>query len=147
MLGAIDATWLDCFYEDLAPEITAKLKSATWQLWSLRFRVEFWTETNARMKRLDNRIGQEAKRIRMAVHARVPWPMEPERDLLKLLEAKLDFEGMRNIQNQTRKMIESNERMIKSAIQQNADLRQDAVREAQFVLQAGKRLEQLSKKP
>ncbi|HET9535642.1 MAG TPA: hypothetical protein VFP43_09905 [Mesorhizobium sp.] len=36
---------------------------------------------------MQNRLGPDLKATRIAVHKRVPWPMEPERIELERLEA------------------------------------------------------------
>ena len=88
VLGSIDATWLPEFWKD-AP---ADLKCKDWELYSLRARTAFWDKANKRLKPLANRLGPDMKRIRMAAHKRVPWPKEPERKRLELLEAKDDYD-------------------------------------------------------
>ena len=85
MLGSIDATWLSEFWDGVEPKAAAKLKADDWELHSLHERTAFWEKANHRLKLLANRLGPEAKRIRMAAHARVPWPMKPEREKLELL--------------------------------------------------------------
>jgi hypothetical protein len=44
---------------------------------SVAARVAFWEGVNPRLKSLVNRLGgvAEVKRLRMAIHARIPWPM------------------------------------------------------------------------
>src|SRR4051794_40517820 len=58
------------------------------ELLSVRERITIWEVANSKLKNLINRLGGEAevKRLRMAVHARVPWPMEAERERMRLLE-------------------------------------------------------------
>ena len=85
VLGSIEATWLPEFWEGIDREAAAKLKAEDWELRSLQWRTAFWEGANQRLKRLTNRLGPEIKRIRMAAHARVPWPKEPERKKLELL--------------------------------------------------------------
>jgi hypothetical protein len=48
---------------------------------SILARVAFWEVANPRLKALANRVGGEVgvKRLRMATHARIPWPKETER--------------------------------------------------------------------
>jgi len=87
-LGAIDGWLLPAFWADLDPAMVARVRRPDWELRSLRARLAFWQEAGPRLKRLENRLGPELKRLRMAIHARVPWPMEPERKRLELLEAE-----------------------------------------------------------
>jgi hypothetical protein len=119
-LGAIDSRLLDVTQ---APHIP------NWELLSLRARVRFWDVANDRFGRLSNRLGPDLKRIRIAVHKRVPWPMEPERERLAGLEAGDDAEFWFRMYGQTNKMIEVNERLIEHANKQNSELRAQALRE------------------
>lgn len=59
---------------------------------SIHARVRFWEAVNPKLKTLANRLGGEAevKRHRMAIHARIPWPMAPERALLEVFKAKAE---------------------------------------------------------
>lgn len=144
-LGSIDATWLPSFYADLEPADADKIRREDWQLQSLRERVAFWKGVNQRRKRLDNRLGPDAKRLRIAVHKRVPWPMEPERELLEKLEAGHDLKFWLSMANHTSKGIARTEEAIERANKELAELRQESVKRAEIVLTASSRLARLSK--
>lgn len=51
----------------------------------------------------------------MALHARVPWPMEPERERLKLLEAKVDLDFIQDDIKFTRQSIDTYRNLIESS--------------------------------
>ncbi len=67
------------------------------------------------MKRLANRLGPDIKRIRIVAHARVPWPMEPERKKLDLLEAKEDFDRAKRDMEMAQRMVASGKKAVKAA--------------------------------
>ena len=113
VLGSIDAVLLPEFWENIGQKTAAKLKAEDWELQSLRARTAFWKGANRRLKRLANRLGPETKRVRMKAHARVPWPKEPERKRLKLLEAKADFDFFRDHASWLQKNIATHEKIIK----------------------------------
>ncbi len=75
----------------------------------------FWKGANHRLKQLANRLGPDLKRIRMAAHARVPYPMEPERKKLELLEAKEDFDLARSQLEASKKIIPISKKLVKKA--------------------------------
>jgi hypothetical protein len=106
VLGSIDATWLPEFWEGI--DRADKLKTEDWDLMSLRARTAFWDKANKRLKQLTNRLGPDVKRIRIAAHKRVPWPKEPERKRLELLETKAELDSARD-------GVEFNERQIAGA--------------------------------
>ena len=117
MLGSIDATWLPEFWEGIDKKVAAKLKADDWELYSLRARAAFWKILNRRSKQLANRLGPDAKRIRMAAHARVPYPMEAGKKRLQLLEAKKDFDSWRDLIKIYEGHIEGHKETIKRAEQ------------------------------
>ena len=79
----------------------------------------------------------------MAVHARIPWPMQAERDRLPLCDAAADLEHAKRGWETTTKMVEENERLIEVVTAQNRDLRELAMMEARSVATAGERLHRL----
>ena len=77
MLGSIEGAWLPEFWDGLDDKTATKLKTEEWERISIRERVAFWETANYRLKKLANRLGPDAKRIRIAAHKRVPWPKPP----------------------------------------------------------------------
>ena len=61
---------------------------------SIQARVAFWEAVNPKLKALANRVGGDdaVKRLRIAVHARIPWPMQAERDRSGQLAAVAEAE-------------------------------------------------------
>ena len=114
-LGSIEAAWLPEFWEGVDPALAAKIKGENWELESLWARTAFWQEANLRLKRLANRLGPDLKRIRMAAHARVPWPMASERERQELLEAKLDFDRAKRDIKSVQQMVETGKKAVKAA--------------------------------
>jgi hypothetical protein len=84
---------------------------------SIAARIAFWQGADPKLKHLANRLGDQAKPLCMAVHARVPWPMQPERARLVLLQAEHDAD--------TAKIIEGNERLIAKTTEDIKALRRD----------------------
>ena len=114
-IGSIDASWLPEFWEGIDPALAAKIKGESWEMNSLRARTAFWKDANHRLKQLANRLGPDMKRIRIAAHARVPYPMEPERKKLELLEAKEDFDLARSQLEASKKIIPISKKLVKKA--------------------------------
>ena len=96
------------FWEGLDP----KLKCKDWELYSLRARTAFWKKANRRLKQLANRLGPDLKRIRIATHNRVPWPMEAGLKRLELLEAKKDYDFFKGHTEFLQGQVEREEKMI-----------------------------------
>ena len=145
LLGSIDGHLLPEFFADIAPEFVEGMKSPDWERHSLRARGAFWETANPRLKALGNRLGDDVKRIRIAVHARIPWPMEPERELLELLDAKDDLKLWMSLHKSSARMIETNGRVIDHAKKQIAGLHQDSLRENAAMVRATERVKKLSK--
>ena len=87
MLGTIDATWLESFWERL-PD--ASWRHKRWEYFSLTARVAFWDGVLERMGGIgDNRLSKDDRvAVRRAIHKVVPWVMEPERKRIAVLEAQ-----------------------------------------------------------
>ena len=90
VLGSIDATWLESFWES-APD--PALRHQRWEQLSLTARVAFWEGVLERMGAIgDNRLSKDDRvAARRAIHKVVPWVMEPERKRLELLVARSEF--------------------------------------------------------
>jgi len=112
-LGSIHARLLDVTQSNYIPK---------WELHSLRARVAFWDLTNDRLGRLSNRLGPDLKRIRIAVHRRVPWPMEPERNRLASLEADVEAKQWFGLYEMTKAEIERIDKQIAAATERKQKL-------------------------
>ena len=141
VLGSIEATWLPEFWDGINKKAATKLKTKDWLLHSLYERVAFWKIANQRLARLSNRLGPDLKRMRLAAHARVPWPKEPERKLLELLVAKKVFEDTQyyfrmheNIIERARKEIERQKETIEKSREANATLSVISAKESKRVM-------------
>ncbi len=114
-LGSIEAAWLPEFWEGIDPALAVKIKGKDWELNSLRARAAFWKGANHRLKQLANRLGPDLKRLRIAAHARVPYPMEPERKKLELLGAKADLDDAKSSIKNAQRMVATGKKMVKAA--------------------------------
>jgi hypothetical protein len=121
VLGSIEATWLPEFWEGIDKEKAAKLKTDRWELYSLREHFAFWKIANRRLKKLANRLGPDAKRIRMAAHARVPWPMEAGKKRLEILEEKKDLDFFKGHIDYLERRIAGHEKIKKKADEEIAE--------------------------
>ena len=144
VLGSIDATWLPEFWDGIEPGAVAKLKADDWELQSLRARAHFWRKANQRLKQLANRLGPDKKRIRMAAHARVPWPMKSEREKLELLEAKDDFDFVKHQFETSQRMVSARKNAIKTAQEGLAEEERLARKWTFLGAEAGSKLAKLS---
>ena len=143
-LGSIEAAWLPEFWEGIDPALAAKIKGEDWELRSLRARTAFWETANHRLKLLANRLGPDLKRIRMAAHARVPYPMEPERKKLELLEAKADLDNAKSSIESAQRMVETGKKLVKHAQRGVAESEKLAQYEARVGAAAAAKLAKLS---
>ena len=117
VLGSIDAMLLPEFWDGVDKKAVAKLKTEKWELYSLQARIAFWKIANPRLKRLANRLGPDIKRIRIAAHKRVPWPMEAGKRRLEILEAKERLDSCRDTVEFLQKSIVHQKKTIKCAEQ------------------------------
>ncbi len=143
-IGSIDASWLPEFWEGIDPALAAKIKGESWEMNSLRARTAFWKDANHRLKQLANRLGPDLKRIRIAAHARVPYPMEPERKKLELLEAKDDFDRAKSSIEGAQRMVATGKKMVKTALKGVAESEKLAQYEARVGAAAAAKLAKLS---
>src|SRR4051794_12375619 len=103
------------------------------ELLSVRERVAFWEAANPKLKNLVNRLGGEAgvNRLRMAVRARVPWPMEAERERMRMLDEALQwhhaYDGSVMVIGLNDRTIASSKEGIAKAEAENSRLRRDAL--------------------
>jgi len=144
-LGSIEGHLLPAFFEGVSTEIAGAMKSPGWERASIRARAAFWKGCNAKMKQLSNRIGPELKALRMAIHGRIPWPMDPERKRLELLDAEADEQLFRSLHGQTTAMVEANKRIIERATTDKARLEREARLEAEQALAAARKVASLRK--
>lgn len=98
---------------------------------SIVARQRFWEAANPKLKALANRAGGEeaVKRLRMAIHARIPWPMQPERSRLEALEALAEAGRWRGLYEFTKGKIERNEKWIERGVKENEALRKEAMKQ------------------
>ncbi len=134
-LGSVDGYMLPEFWVGIDPSIIVKIRSANWDQRSVLARSTFWETAKPRLDRLANRL--DPKAIRMAVHARIPWPKQQEREVA---EAQADFRLWQSLNEQTTKMIEGYERVIERAQKQNVELRQQAAKESMAAAEAVARM-------
>ncbi len=120
-LGSINATWLDSFWYGIDEKHLEKIRCPDWQRRAIRARVNFWNGAAKRMQKLANRLGPDAKRLRMAVHARIPWPMETERFNLEIMDAEAEAEFWHGFYDGSKRQIESLDRSIEHAREQKAE--------------------------
>lgn len=145
-LGAVDGHMLPSFFDGIDPAMAAKMKSPEWKLLSLRTRIEFWQQCKPKLARLANRIGPDGvKQIRMAIHARIPWPMEAERRQIEMLEAEEDLKHALSSQESHSQMRELAEKQVERARQQKAAFDKLALFEAGEVQRAITRVTRLKK--
>ncbi len=144
VLGSIEATWLPEFWEGIDQKAAAKLKADDWELRSLQWRTAFWKGANHRLKQLANRLGPDLKRIRMAAHARVPYPMEAGKNRLEFLEAKEDFAFWRGHVEYLERRIAGHEKIKKKAEQEIAEDKKEVQRFTLHGVDATAKLAKLS---
>jgi len=129
-LGSIDATWLPSFWADISPTVLSNIRAPDWEQRSIRERSAFWNKAGPRLRQLDNRLGPNLKPIRLATHARIPWPMQPERDSLELLDAKAEVEFWRKGYEASVKIIEVREHLLETTKRELSSDREMAMKEA-----------------
>ena len=136
-LGSIDSVFLPSFWEGIDETQLAKVRTPEWERLSIRARVDFWEQAKPRLDRLANRLGPDSvKRFRMAANARVPWPKEPERERLALLEAEADYQSACRGYERHTKLIARHEEKIAHHTEKIADLKNIAFYEIREVTAA-----------
>ena len=144
VLGSIEAALLAEFWEGISRGRAAELRADDWEIQSLYARMAFWKGANHRLKQLANRLGPDLKRIRIAAHARVPYPMEPERKKLELLEAKSDLDLARSQLEASKKIISTSKKLVKKAQENLAENEALARFETRWATEAAAKLAKLS---
>ncbi len=81
--------------------------------------------------------------MRMSTHARVPWPMEPERKKLELLEAKADLDLARSQLEASKKILPISKKLVKKAQEDLAENEALARFETRWAAEAGRRQDHL----
>jgi hypothetical protein len=91
----------------------------------------FWEAVNPKLKLLANRAGGDdgVKRLRLAIHARIPWPLQAERGRLDMLEAEAEAASWHRAYEGTQQMIESHDRLIATVTEQKAAWQREAMKE------------------
>ena len=128
VLGSIEATLLPEFWEEISPERAGELKAEDWELRSLQRRTAFWEGANRRLKKLANRLGPDLKRIRIAAHSRVPYPMEAGKKRLEILEVKEDLDFFKGHIEYLERRIAGHEKIKKKAEQEIAEDKKGVLR-------------------
>jgi hypothetical protein len=134
-LGSVDGWRLAEFWEGLDPTLVARIKQDNWDLASVLGRAAFWETAKPRLDRLANRL--DPKAVRMAIHRRIPWPMQKERDLAEARESFRDWQGVNRMITRD---IQHNDETIAKATAKNAKLRQEILDNAPHVAAAMARL-------
>jgi hypothetical protein len=100
---------------------------------SIAARIRFWEAVNPKLKLLANRAGGDdgVKRLRMAINARIPWPLQAERGRLDVLDAEAEAASWHRLYEGSQKMIEANDELIATATEKKAELQRDALQEIQ----------------
>ena len=145
-LGSIDGVFIPSFWEGLTPHLLDKVRGKDWERRSLRARVDFWERAKPRLDRLANRLGPELKRFRMTINAHVPWPKEPERAKLALLEAEDELARASGSYEFTSKMVKTSEKIIANETKRNAELKNLAFYEVRTVTAAAEKVKRLKEK-
>jgi len=108
------------------------------ELDSILARTAFWEDANPKLKHLANRLGPDEKRFRLAVHARIPWPMQPERDRLETLKAEKEIKRVEDeakawygLYEMSSEQIADHERAIESHKQEKSEVVKQATEELQ----------------
>jgi hypothetical protein len=140
-LGAINAWFVPEFWHGIDPAVVAKIKADNWDALSVKARAAFWEGAKPRLDRLVNRI--DPKTLRMAIHQRIPWPMQAEREEA---EAREDFRLWQSLHGQSLKIAESNEKLAATATANAAEARQNAHDEAIHAAKATERLAKLARR-
>ncbi len=144
VLGSIEGALLPEFWEGINRKRASKIKAEDWEIQCLRARIAFWEGANRRLKKLANRLGPDMKRLRIAAHERVPWPKEPERKKLELLEAKADFDLARSQLEASKKIIPITKKLVKKAQENLAESEALARFETRWAADAAAKLAKLS---
>jgi hypothetical protein len=135
----VDAWFLPEFWAGVDPAVVAKIKADNWDTLSVKARAAFWEAAKPRLDGLVNRI--DPKSLRMAIHQRIPWPMQAEREMASACE---DFRLWSSLHEQSVKIAESSEKLAASATAQAAQARQHALAEASNAARAAERLARLT---
>ena len=123
--------------------VLSEVQGAGWEERSIRVRMAFWEQAKPQLTRLANRLGPDLQRIRMAVHARVPWPKEPERAQLPLMEAEAELASAMSGYEIATKLVKETEALIENLTKQNREMRDLAMVEARILTRAGDRVRSL----
>jgi hypothetical protein len=134
-LGSIDGWLVPDFWAGLDPDIVAKIKSEDWDTRSIKARMAFWDQAKPRLDRLANRL--DPKAVRLAIHRRIPWPMQDERDLA---EARADFSFWKAAYDGQIKHIEGHEKVIARANKEIAEARENTEKWAPLMAEAARKL-------
>lgn len=104
---------------------------------SILARIQFWERINPKLKTLANRIGGDdgVKRLRMAIHARIPWPMQTERDRLPMLNALCEARDWHSTYEFTKGSIERLDKHHNEAVERYRKDRDELVQDGRKHIQ------------
>jgi hypothetical protein len=97
---------------------------------SVLARQAFWNAANPKLRNLANRAGGEdgVKRLRLMVHARIPFPLAAERARLDVLDAVAEAEEWHRIYRLTQDLIAGQEELAATITKKVDNLRAEAKR-------------------
>ena len=134
-LGSIEGWLLPEFWEGIDPALVAAVKADNWDEHSVRARVGFWESAKPRLEQLSNRL--DPKAFRLAIHQRIPWPLQAERELA---EARADFRFWKGAYDGQIEHIEAHEKLIAVANKKIAGARANAEKYAPLAAEAARKL-------
>lgn len=123
----------------LLPENEPGGDSEKWERLSIQSRKAFWDKAGPKLKRLGNRLGEQARSLRMKIHSRIPFPLETERKWFAYLDAKDTADLWNKAYRNTRSSIEAHEKMAEGIKERLAALREDGLREINHANSASKK--------
>ncbi len=143
VLGSIDATWLESFWES-APDLA--LRHQCWEQRSLTARVAFWEGVLERMGAIgDNRLSKDDRvAARRAIHKVIPWVMEPERKRLELLIAQNEFKEGQWARSMIEKRIAADETKAKEIAERLPVMKAESAGLVAALLEVGLRITKLN---
>jgi hypothetical protein len=92
--------------------------------------MTFWENAKPRLDRLANRL--DPKAVRMAIHKRIPWPMQAERDLAQARQDVFDWKHAQDayviMLRATREQIDAYRKGIDKLMEDTRELQDTMIR-------------------